>query len=255
VREEAIQKVAIGLAVALHALLLVGGYLAGQREVSAKSSKGSLGEQELQHIEAGLAVKSKSTKGRKTKQPQKDVARKISPNDVVVSKDDQAKPEDKDKPKDEKPKPEDEIDPEAIFKKHREGAEGTPTTDPAVAENGSDEESKAGQADGSEFGRLEKAKGDPYVGELVGRMTVNPELEVPSTVPEGQGLVTYGCIKLRADGSIANRQLDPDSKSNNPAFNSAVLRRLQQTTDMEQPVPENLRDMLVEKWACVPYRY
>jgi hypothetical protein len=255
VREGLIQKLAMGFALFVHVAFLGGAFVTGRCEVEKKGTKASLGEQELQHIEAGLAVKSKSTKGRKTKQPQKDVARKISPNDVVVSKDDKAKPEDKDKPKEEKPKPEDEIDPEAIFKKHREGAEGTPTPDPAVAENGGDEESKEGQADGSEFGRLEKAKGDPYVGELVGRMTVNPELEVPSTVPEGSGLVTYGCLKLSPDGKIANVQLDPDSKSGNSAFNSAVLRRLKQTTDMEQPVPENLRDMLVEKWACVPYRY
>jgi hypothetical protein len=86
-------------------------------------------------------------------------------------------------------------------------------------------------------------------------MTVNPELEVPSTVPEGSKLETYGCLKLNPDGKIGNVQLDPDHKSGNAAFNSAVLRRLKETTDMEQPVPENLRDMLVENWACVPYRY
>ena len=253
-KNERLRSIALVLTLMVHFAIIGGLAVTGRCEADRLLREASLQEEQFQHIEAGLAVKSKSSKGRKSKQPQKDVKRKISPNDVVVSKDEQAKPEDKDKKKDE-PKPDEELDPEAVFKKHREGAEGTPTEDPAVAENGADEESKAGQTNGSEFGRLDQAKGDPYVGELVGRMTVNPEIEVPSTVPEGTKLETDGCVKLSPDGKIANIQLWPENKSSNAAFNSAVLRRLKETTDMEQPVPANLRDMLVENWACVPYRY
>ena len=252
-KAETIKSIALAASLVGHFGLLIGVGMTARCESSRIEKKASLEERNLQHIEAGLAVKSKSSKGRKTKQPQKDVERKVSPTDVAVSKDDQQKPDDPNKKKD--PPKDQEVDPESVFAKHRAGAEGTPTDDPAAETPGTDEEDKVGQVDGSEFGRLEKAKGDPYVGELVGRMTVNPELEVPSTVPEGTDLVTYGCIKLAPDGKIANVQLDPDSKSSNAAFNSAVLRRLKQTTDMEQPVPENLRDMLVEKWACVPYRF
>ena len=60
---------------------------------------------------------------------------------------------------------------------------------------------------------------------------------------------------LSPDGKVANVQLDPEHKSGNAAFNSAVLRRLKLTTDMEKPVPDNLKGDLVEKWACVPYKY
>jgi hypothetical protein len=252
VTNERLKSIALGLTLTVHFLVLGGGVVASRFQARALVARATLEEQNLQHIEAGLAIKSKSSKGRKTKQPQKDVRHKVSPTDVAVTKTDQTRPEDK--KKDDKDKT-DEVDPESVFKKHRQGDEGKPSEDPATDAPGADEESKAGQANGSEFGRLDQAKGDPYEGELVGRMTVNPELEVPSTVPEGTHLETLGCIKLNADGSVANVELDPEHKSNNAAFNSAVLRRLKQTTAMEKPVPDKLRVTLVENWACVPYRY
>jgi len=254
VTNERIRSIALALTLIVHFSVVGGLAVTGRCEADRLSRAANLQEEQLQHIEAGLAVKSKSTKGRKSRQPQKDVKHKTSPNDIVVAKDDTKKPpDDKDK-KDEK-KPDNEVDPESVFQKHREGAEGKPTDEPAAEAPGADEENKEGQPNGSEFGLLDQAKGDPYQGELAGRMTVNPELEVPSTVPEGTNLETWGCIKLAGDGKVANVELDPEHKSGNAAFNSAVLRRLKQTTDMDKPVPDNLKGTLVENWACVPYRY
>ena len=47
--------------------------------------------------------------------------------------------------------------------------------------------------------------------------------------------------------------IDPEHKSRNHAFNSAVERRLDQTTDMDKPVPDKLKPMLVGKFVCATY--
>jgi hypothetical protein len=107
-----------------------------------------------------------------------------------------------------------------------------------------------GSDDGSEYGTLERAKGDPYIGELIGRMTT--EFVVPTVVSDRK-LNTWGCVKLDADGKISDRALDPEHKSRSHAFNSAVEARLKLTTDMEQPVPERLKKMLVGKFVCATY--
>src|SRR6185369_12872971 len=122
------------------------------------------------------------------------------------------------KPKDEKPKPPDEVarDPRATFNKFRKIKP--------------DEENQEGADDGSEFGTLERAQGDPYVGELIGRMTVN--FTVPSVITD-QGLETWGCVKLDAEGKVVDWAVDPDHKSKSHAFNSAVEKRIHETTDMD----------------------
>jgi len=250
VKEERIRSIALGLTLTAHFAFLGGVWVAGKHESMELLRRASIQEEQFQHIEAGLAVRSKSAKGRKTKQPQKDSKHKVSPTDVVVSKDDQARPEDKDKKKDEH-KPDDELDPESVFKKHREGADSKPSEDPAVAETGSDEESKAGQANGSDFGMFDDAKGDPYLGELNGRVHAN--YEVPSTVPEGEGLKALGCVKLSPDGKKV--QFTVEEKSPNATLNSAVLRSLRTAPDMEQPVPSHLVQLLVEQGICFEFHH
>ena len=49
--------------------------------------------------------------------------------------------------------------------------------------------------------------------------------------------------------------LDPEGKSGNAAFNSAVLRSIKEASGMEQPVPPHLKQMLVEQGACVTFKY
>ncbi len=249
--EERIKLVAMVTALVAHLGLAGFVWGASRFDHARLTARADATADKYEHIQAGLAVRSKSAKGRKTKQPQKDTQRKVAPGDVAVSRDDQKKDDEK---KDEKD-PDAELDPESVFNKHRDGAEGKPTDDPAAEAPGGDEETKAGRADGSEFGTLADAQGDPYAGELAGRMSTNPDLEVPSTVPEGTGLETWGCVRLSADGKVADVELDPKHKSDNAAFNSAVLRRVKLTTNMESAVPPNMISQLVEEYLCVPFRY
>ncbi len=189
-----------------------------------------------QAIEAGLAIKKKATEKPKSKMPQKEPAPEVKPPDqpkIATNPDVVPPPTDEKKPK----KPD--VDPSSVFDKYRRM--DTTSTDETEVE---------GADDGSEFGTLERAKGDPYVGELIGRMTT--EFFVPSVVSDID-LVTFGCVKLDAEGKIQDRALDPEHKSRSHAFNSAVQRRLDETTDMDKPVPNHLQKMLVGKFVCATY--
>jgi hypothetical protein len=246
------KKVGLVFTVLVHAALVGGVAAAAHFDKARIEARATQDDSKLNHIEAGLAIRSKSAAGRKTKQPQKDTHQAVKPTDLAVSND----PDAASKPKDKKPKdqPED-IDPSAAMQHARQLGEKTDQSTQTSTDPGAEDQSTKGRPDGSDFGRLEDQKGDPYVGELIGRMTVNPELEVPATVPQEGKLETWGCVKLSADGKIADAFLDPDHKSGNAAFNSAVLRRVKATTDMERAVPGTLKQMLVEEGACFPYRY
>ena len=192
-----------------------------------------LEEPPFQAIEAGLAIKKKSTSAPKSKMPQKEPAPKVKQPDapkIASNPDIVPTPKDK-KREDEKA--------ESVFDKYRQ-----------LDTKAQEEVEQAGADDGSEYGTLEQAKGDPYVGELIGRMIT--DFVVPSVVSDAS-LVTWGCVKLDAEGKIVDRALDPDHKSSSHAFNSAVEARLKRTTDMEQPVPNYLKTMLVGKFVCATY--
>jgi hypothetical protein len=196
-------------------------------------------------IEAGLAIKQKSQAGKKTPLPQKDVAAKVKPPDApTVSKNAEAVPKEDKKEKKPEPAPAQDTDAKSIFDKYRRVDTG------ATQGGDKQDQNQIGDPNGSEFGTLERAKGDPYVGELIGRMTT--DFVVPSVVAD-QGLTTFGCVKLDADGKITDRAIDPDHKSRSHAFNSAVEERLKLTTDMEKPVPSHLKKMLVGKFVCATY--
>lgn len=199
-------------------------------------------------IEAGLARRAKKG-GKKSNLPQKDLAPAVKPDAEKVAVDgakakDPGQPPDPKKDK-EKPSPAD-VDPNATFEKFRNAAARGET----AGGGGADDSTQTGADDGSEWGTLDSMKGDPYVGELVGRMTTNPELTVPSIV-QGGNLETWGCVKLNADGKIVDRELPDEHRSADRSFNRAVEERLKQTTDMDQPAPKHL----VGRWLCVPYRY
>jgi hypothetical protein len=203
-------------------------------------------EEKYTSIEAGLAIKKKAQEGKKSALPQKDVAPKVKPpeapgiakNPDVVPKED----------KKEKPTPQyvppDATQAKSIFDKYRH-------TDTGATSGGDhSDQSQAGDENGSEFGTLERAKGDPYIGELIGRMTT--DFIVPTVVSD-QSLLTWGCVKLDDGGKITDRKIDPEKKSRSYAFNSAVDERLKRTTDMDKPVPSHLKKMLVGKFVCATY--
>jgi hypothetical protein len=238
------KTIAIVVTVAVHAGLGFAVARATAAETDRLLERESLADEKLEHIEAGLAMRSKSSKGRKTRQPQREVERKTSPNDVAVNRDDtQKKPDDKEKKEKD---PLGEVDPESVFNKHRQGAEGT--AEPTTAEQGSDEESQEGRTDGSDLGRLADPKGDPYIGELNDRL--HEHWEVPSTVTD-ENLVAYACIRLDAAGQRAEVQYD---KSGNATFDAAVERSVKAASEMETPVPDHQVGALVKGRLCFAFR-
>jgi hypothetical protein len=232
VSEGRLHALGLGLTVAVHAAVLITvlvmNYLERQR-------LGQRVEEPYEAIEAGLAIKKKSTEAPKSKLPQKDTPPPPKPPDAPkIATNPDLVPQPKDKKKDPPPDAEEEI-----FNRFR-----------SMDTRAKDEQEVEGADDGSEYGTLEKAKGDPYVGELIGRMT--KDFVVPSVVSDRK-LKTWGCVKLDDDGKIMDRALDPDNKSRSHAFNSAVEAALKRTTDMEQPVPNHLKNRLVGKFVCVTY--
>jgi hypothetical protein len=200
--------------------------------------------EEPQAIEAGLAIRKKSQEGKKSALPQKDVAAKVKPPDApgIAHNAEQIPQPKPDKKKDYVP-PE-AADPKSVFDKYRRVDTG------ATAGGQHDDVNTQGDENGSEYGTLEKAKGDPYIGELIGRMT--KDFVVPTLVSDTT-LKTWGCVKLDENGKIVFREIDKDHKSRSHAFNSAVEERLKETTDMDKPVPPNLKHLLVEQGACATY--
>jgi outer membrane biosynthesis protein TonB len=143
----------------------------------------------------------------------------------------------KEKPKHKvKPRP-DEIDPESILEKNR-------VQDEDLSETGVEEIPKEGSADGSEWGSERDARGDPYAGELRGR--IESVWSVPS-VETGTG-VAQGCVKLDEDGKIVDRHVK--KKSGNANLDRSVELALKQAPDMEEPVPEHLIDLITVKGIC-----
>lgn len=243
-----LHALAIGVTAFVH-IGVVGGVAAMNAFDRSPERKAKLADESFRHIEAGLAIRRKDAAGQKSRLPQKDRAPKAKPPDAPgVALDPNRAPSEK--KKQDAPPPE-VIDPNATFEKFRKAAEATGE---APGGAGADDETQGGADEGSEWGTLEDARGDPYVGQLVGRMTTNPDLVVPSVVTE-TGLETWGCVKLHPDGRIAERAIDDDHKSGNRTFNRAVEERLRLTTDMDEPVPPHLVDLLVKRGICVPYRY
>jgi hypothetical protein len=238
---------AMGIGVTLILHLAIAGTVIFMNELDRSHVERSQQEPEFTAIEAGLAMKKKTPQGKKSALPQKEVAAKVKPPEAPgVSKNADAVPKEN---KDKKEKRPDFVPPEAtdsksIFDKYRHVDTGdTQGGDKAdVNQNGSDE--------GSEFGTLDRAKGDPYIGELIGRMTV--DFVVP-TVVRDQNLVTWGCVKLDENGKIIDRAIAPEKKSRSHAFNSAVEERLKLTTDMDKPVPSHLKKTLLGKYVCATY--
>jgi hypothetical protein len=252
-REQDLWLIGIVMTVVLHGLVVGGCAVVGYIDHQKVDKRASLADEKYETIEAGLAIKKKSSGKPKSKLPQKDVAPKVkAPAAPGVAMDADAKPTDpKEKKKPEEYIPPDKIDAASVFDKFRNVDTGENAAMESV-EPGTDAEDALGQEDGSEFGILDKAKGDPYVGELIGRMI--KDFTVPSVVTD-TGLETWGCVKLADDGKIDEWKLDPDHRSKNHAFNSAVEDRLKATTDMEAPVPDHLKKLLVEQFACVKFKY
>ena len=92
------------------------------------------------------------------------------------------------------------------------------------------------------------AKGDPYVGELHGR--IKTAWKVPSL--ETRGGVALGCVRLAADGSIDERKLWKPSGNQN--LNRSVDQALRDASDMDKPVPSHLTNLLIVQGICFRFK-
>jgi TonB C terminal len=135
-----------------------------------------------------------------------------------------------------KPK-KDEIDISSTLEKNR-------AQDEDLSSTGVDEVPKEGSADGSEWGTERDARGDPYAGELRGR--IHSVWKVPA-VETGTG-VAQGCVRLDEDGKIVDRAVR--KKSGNANLDRSVELALNQAPDMDEPVPEHLIDLITVKGIC-----
>jgi outer membrane biosynthesis protein TonB len=193
---------------------------------------------QAQVIEASLAFK--STEKKVTRQPQKPKAPKDAPQETIaVSRDAQAKPQPK--PPD-KPQPSELIDPTSVLRKNR----AIDLSEPDL--EAGEETPREGSAAGSEWGTADDARGDPYVGELHGR--IKRVWNLPTL--ETQFGEALGCVRLNADGRITERTLS--QKSGIPTLDRSVGEALRNATDMEQPVPPHLIGLLTRKGICFRFK-
>jgi hypothetical protein len=254
------RTVGIVLAIAVHGLVL-GGVVLGHSVDAQHTDKRTRSIDEKNKIEAGLARRADVAAGPKSKLPQKPSGNKVKPPDAHGVATDPNRVTDPKAAKDDSYVPPEKIDFNSIASKAR----GTDTSegDTEPTGGGSGQTNVTGQPDGSEFGTLDVAKGDPYIGELVGRISV--DFTAPGTIDAelrpGEKLETWACVRLDLDGNIVDRKLDPEHKSRIAAFNSAVNDRLRADSlrKMSGPVPtdpsRNLVKLLVERYACVVFSY
>jgi len=194
--------------------------------------------QDSQTIEASLAFKAVEPKN---KQPQKEKKKKFAPDDnAPVIADADAGPRPEAPEHDIKVRP-DEVDIASVLKKNK-------LQNPDLSSTGAEEIPKEGSASGSEWGTEKDAKGDPYAGELKGR--IHSAWELPA-LEQGTGEVE-GCVKLDKNGKIVDRFVK--KKSGNANLDRSVEVALKQAPDMTEPVPDDLIDLMTVKGICFRFK-
>src|SRR5262245_60183163 len=122
-------------------------------------------EEPITTIEAGLVMKKKVQAGKKTSLPVKDIAPVVKPPDApkIAKNPDVVPPKPEEKKPEKKPEyvPPDATQSKAIMDKYRHA------TSTGETQGGSTEEkNQAGADNGSDYGTLDQARGDPYEAEL-----------------------------------------------------------------------------------------
>lgn len=227
-----------GLACTVLLHLFVVGLVVSKSDTSGcggGDASGSTSFSQAETIEASLAFKEVKPKN---KQPQKKKKQKFRPKTQDgASKNEKLDPKKDDKKKETLRPDEEEIDINSILDKNRK-------QDEDLSDTGSDEVPIEGSATGSEWGTERDARGDPYVGELKGR--VYSVWKVPA-LETGSGQAV-GCVRLDKDGVIVDRELKKRSKNTN--LDRSVEVALKDAPAMETPVPDALIDLLTVKGIC-----
>lgn len=200
---------------------------------------------EARYVEAALAIKGEAEE--ESKQPQKPRERKPAPDSQSepdpMSKDEEREPEPEPEPEEE-PEPQEDFDPQEVLDRNRELAE-----DDKIPQEGVDRE-ELGDIAGSDWGTELDAKGDPYLGELAGRVKAAWRLPSFEKTPD---LEAEACVTLEEDGTIDEREIvEP---SGNPTFDRSVALALEEAPDMEEEVPEHLHELLIgeQKRICLTF--
>lgn len=190
-------------------------------------------------IEASLAFKEVKPKN---KQPQKKKKQKFAPTPEDGASKDELKTPDEKPPEEKIRVDKDEVDFASILEKNRR-------QDEDLSDTGSDEVPVEGAADGSkDWGTETEARGDPYLAELKGR--IYSVWKVP-TLETGTG-TAIGCIRLKEDGEILDRELKTRSKNTN--LDRSVEVALKTAPNMDEPVPDKLKTLLTVKGICFPFK-
>jgi hypothetical protein len=236
-KENEAHLVGFSLTALLHAAIIVliiarnddAGCMGGSSDASAAARF-----ENSQTIEASLAFKAVEKKDR---QPQKEKKKKYASDEKApVIHDPDAGPRPETPEHEVKVKP-DEVDIASILKKNKKQDEDLSST-------GAEEVPKEGSIDGSEWGTEREAKGHPYAGELKGR--IYNAWEVPA-IETGSGSAE-GCVKLDKAGKIVDRHVK--KKSGNANLDRSVELALKQAPDMDNPVPDDLIDLMTAKGIC-----
>jgi hypothetical protein len=186
---------------------------------------------DMEVIEASLAYK--NTKA--PKQPQKE---RNAPTPEVkeqgVSRDETKKPEEKKDKKDE-PKPDPNADPLAKFRRPQ---------DPDLESGKTDDQE--GAADGSELGRGNISKGDPYFQ----RLWADLDWTVPELARSG-GLQTIACLVFSADGKITRTEFKEKGDDDIATLADKAIRDLKDKRNAApEEVPTHLLKRLTTRGIC-----
>lgn len=229
------QSMLAGLAATILLHILVAGLVLA--ETGDESVQAPTAFARAETIQASLAFKEVKPK---SKQPQKKKKKKFRPKtEDGASKVETLKP--KDKKKEDRVRPEeDEIDFASILDKNRK-------QDEDLSDTGSDEIPVEGSSAGSEWGTEKEARGDPYVGELKGR--IYDAWKVPA-LETGVG-EALGCVRLNLEGEIVDRELKKRSKNSN--LDRSVEVALKNASAMESPVPDKLTTLLTVNGICFKF--
>ncbi|HET6613169.1 MAG TPA: TonB C-terminal domain-containing protein [Kofleriaceae bacterium] len=217
----------------VHAAVITLFFMIGQKMGCSLGSSG-FDLKNARYVEAALAKKGPEKEER---QPQKRRRRKVKPPDVPSADRDENKQPQK-KPEKKKPKPKD-IDWMSQLEDNRKLADDLP-------EHGTDLPD-LGNVNGSEWGTEDDARGDPYVGELKGR--IFKAWQLPTLV--AKDFEAVGCVRLDSKGKIKVHELLEPSK--NAKVDQSVKQALKNATPMEEPVPAHLVKLLTEQGICFKF--
>ncbi len=260
--DKGLHAAGISIAIAMH-VVVAGGVLFADSSCLAEATTRDVDD--ARYIQASLAMKGDEEEAQDEGAREEDEP--LEPEPEPEQPQEQEEPEPEPEEPDQEPAPEPEPDtqprPNPEADPHAEPEHEADEFDPqdildrnrALAEADDDVElrrpttTEAGALDGSEWGTELDAEGDPYVGELRGR--VERAWSLPS-LERGEDLAAWGCVRLEEDGTIADRELEEPSASR--TLNRSVVVALENTTDMQEPVPEHLLDLLVDQGVCFTFR-